>query len=119
MINHLGGFPRLRLRGNRNYCGALCFHNLLVFKRGKPLKILAVRRLIKFSVFYICFLRTCADIKNPKTTSRFCKRSVAKSSRLPRRTKSERNSALFKCGVSFGGNQLALIEQKTNNSLLI
>ncbi len=30
--NRLGGFHRLRLLGNRDDCGALHFHNLLVFE---------------------------------------------------------------------------------------
>ena len=46
------------------------------FERGKHLKILAVRRLIKFSVFYIRFLRTCANIKNPKKNRTFKVRCI-------------------------------------------
>jgi len=37
----------------------------------------------------------------------------------PKRYKNQRKTALLKCGVSFGGGLLALIEQKTNKNILI
>ena len=45
-------------------------------KRGKPLEILAVRRLIKFSVFLTRYFRTIRKVRNPKKNRTFVVRCI-------------------------------------------